>query len=420
MPKLLPKCPIQTAVLGWFGFVVSAPGQAHAQAHAPAQQQARQSAQQQAPSQQVVAEIYRNSLRRGKITLSEKPEISRAAQAVLALLNRDEQPSQDQIATELGRNRIAEPTHRQILGRFSTADPDTWLAALRPVIASALADRNWRWFGVASQPEDAETSRLLILFVESSIDFVPPLPAAQVSDRAVPFSGVLLAPYKKPQAFVTNPAGQTVPWPLVGKGRSFSGSLACQTVGLYKLEIVAEAAHGPHVVANFRWPCGTTWPVAAQSDRTQNAKNTVAESEAELLRLLNRDRQAAGLAPLRVDARLGRVARQHSEQMARLRLLAHHLQTTPEQRVSAAHVGYAQLAENLALANTEEAAERSLLDSPGHRRNMLEPRFTQVGLGVAFATNAQGHKQLYVTQLFLEEKPPSASPQSATPQADSP
>ena len=109
--------------------------------------------------------------------------------------------------------------------------------------------------------------------------------------------------------------------------------------------------------------------------------------------------------PLTLDDRLTKIARAHSEEMAKKRTVFHHSPTTgtPEDRVRRAHIKNSMLAENLAQASSEEEAERSLLDSPGHRRNILDPTLTQIGIGVAAIVSPQGNRVLYITQLFLTE-----------------
>ncbi|HMU40667.1 MAG TPA: CAP domain-containing protein [Pseudomonadota bacterium] len=336
--------------------------------------------------------------------LKERREVSEAAAAVLAQLRENEQPSFVLIERELVRKQVVEPVHRQVLGTFSTHDPMSFLQGLEPVLAGAMSDRKWRYFGVALAPLDAERSRVLVVLVESFLDLSPPKPQAQVSDAWVPFSGSVLPPYEKPQVLVTEPSGAIVSLRLTGQGRAFQGVLRCQAAGFYKIEVVAEGKHGPQVLANFQWPCGVALDSLPQVEKpqSQEPKSTQAESEAELHRLLNRDRKQAGLPALIADPVLSQIARAHSEEMARRSSVTHHSPTTgtPEDRVRRAKLRYSIVAENLAQAPTEEEAERSLLESPGHRRNILDRSLTRVGVGVAFATTLQGKRQLYATQLF--------------------
>lgn len=108
------------------------------------------------------------------------------------------------------------------------------------------------------------------------------------------------------------------------------------------------------------------------------------EAEAMMLRLLNQERAVAGLKPVRADDSLRVVARAHSAEMFRLKYFAHEspVTGTPFDRLRKAGIRYDMAAENLAYAPTVEVAHRGLMNSTGHRRNILTPEFTKVGIGV--------------------------------------
>lgn len=106
--------------------------------------------------------------------------------------------------------------------------------------------------------------------------------------------------------------------------------------------------------------------------------------EAEMLRLINEERVAAGLAALAPDLELSLVARRHSTDMFTRGYFAH---DTPEgrdpfDRMRAANVSFQTAGENLALAQTVQIAHRGLMNSPGHRANILRPEFGRVGIGI--------------------------------------
>ena len=70
---------------------------------------------------------------------------------------------------------------------------------------------------------------------------------------------------------------------------------------------------------------------------------------------------------------------------------------SPFDRLKAAGITYARAGENLAYAQSVAVAHRALMDSPGHRENILRPEFTRIGIGVISA-GAYGRM---VTQLFI-------------------
>jgi uncharacterized protein YkwD len=106
--------------------------------------------------------------------------------------------------------------------------------------------------------------------------------------------------------------------------------------------------------------------------------------EARMLELVNKERVAAGLKPLAPDPELTEVARRHSADMFARGYFAH---DTPEgldpfDRMRAANVRFVTAGENLALAPTVPIAHRGLMNSPGHRANILHPQFGRVGMGI--------------------------------------
>ena len=54
----------------------------------------------------------------------------------------------------------------------------------------------------------------------------------------------------------------------------------------------------------------------------------------------------------------------------------------PFDRMKAANVRFMAAGENLALAQTVEIAHTNLMNSPGHRANILKPQFGRLGIGI--------------------------------------
>ncbi|MBA2524316.1 MAG: CvpA family protein [Pyrinomonadaceae bacterium] len=123
-----------------------------------------------------------------------------------------------------------------------------------------------------------------------------------------------------------------------------------------------------------------------------------ADLEAEMLRLVNKERIAAGLGALVPDPELTEVARRHSVDMFARGYFAH---DTPEgrdpfDRMRAADVRFLTAGENLALARTVQIAHTGLMNSPGHRANILRTEFGRVGIGILDG----GMRGVMVTQNF--------------------
>jgi len=120
--------------------------------------------------------------------------------------------------------------------------------------------------------------------------------------------------------------------------------------------------------------------------------------EQQMLDLVNQERQAAGLEPLQPDPELTEVARRHSADMFARGYFAHDTPEglTPFDRMREAGVRFLTAGENLALAPTIPVAHTGLMNSPGHRANILRPQFGRVGIGVMDG----GMRGLMVSQEF--------------------
>lgn len=108
------------------------------------------------------------------------------------------------------------------------------------------------------------------------------------------------------------------------------------------------------------------------------------EAEKKMLSLLNEEREKMGLKPLIIDETIIVVARTHSFDMWRRSYFAHESPEggTPFDRMEEGGVEFRRAGENLALARTVERAHSGLMNSEGHRRNILDPTFGRVGIGV--------------------------------------
>jgi uncharacterized membrane protein required for colicin V production len=122
-------------------------------------------------------------------------------------------------------------------------------------------------------------------------------------------------------------------------------------------------------------------------------------AERQMFDLVNEERAAVGLRVLTWDDRLLPVARQHSEEMFRLKYFAHQspVSGSPFERIRSAGITYSRAGENLAYAQSVSVAHRGLMQSQGHRENILRPEFTHVAIGVVSA----GPYGRMFTQLFV-------------------
>jgi uncharacterized protein YkwD/uncharacterized membrane protein required for colicin V production len=111
------------------------------------------------------------------------------------------------------------------------------------------------------------------------------------------------------------------------------------------------------------------------------------QAEAAMLHLLNAERRRRGLPPLHVEERLRQLARQHSRDMLARGYFAHDDPEghSPFDRMRAAGISFLAAGENLAFAPTVAVAHTGLMNSPGHRANILNPAYHHVGIGALSA-----------------------------------
>jgi uncharacterized protein YkwD len=161
-----------------------------------------------------------------------------------------------------------------------------------------------------------------------------------------------------------------------------------RAVALLATAVVALAAPaGAHASAQDA-PC-------PGADVVPSAGNLAQVGQATLC-LLNNERAVAGLRPLAYSAALTQPSLAYSTRMVTENFFAHESPdgTTLESRLTATHYiapdGDWFVGENLAWGQGNLATPRAIaiawMNSPGHRHNILEPEFTEVGVGIVPGT----------------------------------
>lgn len=107
------------------------------------------------------------------------------------------------------------------------------------------------------------------------------------------------------------------------------------------------------------------------------------ESEQRMLELVNKERVKRGYGELTMDDELVRLARAHSKDMFERGYFSHDNPDgeDPFDRMKRFSIEFRVAGENLALAPNVELAHEGLMNSPGHRANILTAEFGMVGIG---------------------------------------
>lgn len=125
-----------------------------------------------------------------------------------------------------------------------------------------------------------------------------------------------------------------------------------------------------------------------------------AYDEQRMLALVNQERTSRGLRPLVMNDKAQAVARAYSRTMFAEGYFSHidNQGHNPFDRMRAGGVSFGSAGENLALAPTLQLAHNGLMNSPGHRANILSPDYRTVGIGIIDG----GRYGLMITQDFTD------------------
>ena len=153
------------------------------------------------------------------------------------------------------------------------------------------------------------------------------------------------------------------------------------------------------------WSCLMIGCAVAMLGAGATEKYQPTKDEVKLAESTNEERKKKDLKPLKLNLALCKVARAHSENMARQEKMEHTLDDkTAFDRLRDAGYKYLKAAENIGFGErgaTQAAVMKAWRESKGHSENMLNPDYTEIGIGIA--KDKMG--QLYYTQVFGKPRP---------------
>ena len=105
--------------------------------------------------------------------------------------------------------------------------------------------------------------------------------------------------------------------------------------------------------------------------------------------MINQDRARQGLAALQWNEWLAQAARKHAAEMARRGQLSHQFNGQPSlrDRIAATRLRFDASAENVAFGPTAEGINNDWMRSPGHRANILDPKYNVIGVAIERSGN---------------------------------
>lgn len=258
-------------------------------------------------------------------------------------------------------------------------------------LALAAAVGGPRACGVASVSDGARQA--LALVVAPRLATLSRTRARARAGEWIDVDARLLVDATGARVIVLGPRGAPHGVPTSFEGGRVRARFSADRAGVFLAQIVADLADGPRPVAELVVRVGAD---DARSDEVPGDLPVGADDADDLATRVHAARAAEGLPRLVRDRALDGLAATHAAKMARAGRAAHDVgDGSPDARVTAV-LDVDLVGENVAHAGSVAAAHRALWASPSHRENLLSPRFTQVGLGVARADDGT----IFVAELF--------------------
>jgi len=365
------------------------------------------------PLRDAIRAAVRESARKAGVPTPEvDARLDMAMNDFARVLGPDDMPAPEAVDFLLAHYGLPDPPPHWLIERATLGYDSEVAERTAPPVLDALKATQAARLGVGIDRASGEL-RVVIAVQERNVD-LEPVPRQIAAQKVVTIAGRLLPSFHDAGLVVTAPDGSVRELAVRAAGargrfaaerERFEATVGCVAgPGRYQVEVTADGAGGPGLLANFPLYCGVSpprdAPVPAGVLPTQT---TAKEAEARLLALVNRDRASAGLSPLAIDARLAEAARAHSRDMADHDFVAHISPTTGSAVERVGRVGLTPdlLLENVGRAYSADDAESGFMASPGHRGNILDRRARFIGIGVAAGRDMAGSVPLFVTQLMM-------------------
>ncbi len=317
----------------------------------------------------------------------------------------------------LQRNGIIEPSPH-LLVVWSGSAPEEIIGELKKHIPKMLAEGHTARLGIGAAKRKANGEQAIVFALQGSFLTTAPVPRSVAAGGGFTLDAVVDARYKDPEVFVTRDNGTTERIEIDrGNAGAFKARFTCGArKGRQQVEITASDNLGSTVLANFPVWCATDPPSSLTVIPTSDDEpiSDPLEAEKRLLAMLNRERNTAGLPSVAWDDRVADVARAYSLEMRTTKVVAHISPTTGSaaDRVRVGKIKTAVVLENVARAYGIGEAHQGLMNSPGHRANILSHHATHVGIGIVYGDEVSGRREIFITQVFTRVPPKVDAPKS--------
>jgi uncharacterized YkwD family protein len=137
----------------------------------------------------------------------------------------------------------------------------------------------------------------------------------------------------------------------------------------------------------------------ATGTSTPTGSGTLSAQGSRILQLVNAERAKVGAKPLKSNADLNKLATMKSQDMVEKNYFSHQSPTygSPFDMMKTYGVSYMYAGENIAINSDADKVHQAWMNSEGHRKNILNPDFTEIGIGLY----PKGNGQYAYTQQFI-------------------
>jgi uncharacterized protein YkwD len=308
-------------------------------------------------------------------------------------------PSYPLVRYHAHRAGIAEPTPQVWLA----SGPDT--TALLPALQQALRDatRSTRLTHVGAGAVMLDRSVVIAVALSTrAFSLEAPVPRSIPVGAQVQLAGELSAGYSAPTLAITDSAGG-VSRSVLGGGRTFVRQFVADRPGETTLELLASGPEGLAVIAVIPLMVGGQVATRAPAVATTPVETDARAVAEHLLAAIASERASRKLRPLASDVRLTEVALAHSQDMVEHGFIAHSSKRTGDAtaRVQRAGLDALLVLENIGRGYSASELHTGLMESPGHRGNILHPDAREIGIGVV--AEREGDRNAFiVTELFTQ------------------
>jgi uncharacterized protein YkwD len=272
-------------------------------------------------------------------------------------------------------------------------------------IAPLLADSIINFAGNAQQPRyglittrlRAKTTRVALVLWDQTVELAP-IPRKLAPGTSATLSGTLLG-LQNPKVQIVDVVGKLEVVPSQ-PDQSFKAQISCgDKAGRILVQIIGERDGGNVTAAKFPITCGTDQPVSAKMPEADEKAADPAQTEKQLVDLINADRTAAGLPPLVYDPDLSGVARALAENRAGGRGTT---STELQQRLKEKDISTPMVLASEGQAFNAEEAHARFSESARDRANEMTSEVNQIGVGAAAGPPVGGRPSIILTELFIK------------------